>query len=41
MITIDQNYRAGQFRLDKLDVLNRMVLVVVQYLTLITERSHH
>lgn len=41
MITIDQNYWAGQVRLDKLDLLNRMVLVVVKYMTLITERSHH
>lgn len=41
MITIDQNYRVGQVRLDKLDLLNRMVLVVVQYMTLITGRSHY
>lgn len=41
MVTTDQNYRAGQFRLDKLDLLDRMVLAVVQYMTLITERSHH
>lgn len=41
MVAIDQNDKAGQFSLDKLDLLNRMVLAAVQYMTLITERSHH
>lgn len=36
-VTTDQNYEERQFRLDKLDLLSRMVLAVVQCMTQVTK----